>query len=358
METLNPKPILNDREEHLNMVMGTGSLNAVGPTCIDPASITQRSNTGTPGSTRLQALVIGACVHPGYSYSITVYSITLTVVAVAGDTEATIRQKLATKVAGTTAAQWNARGSAPKPGTPGFPPTGIVGLDHLKLILNYQNQFSFSASGTAPKPAPIVVTPLPPAKVISPSLPAPSPAPSITPAPIPPAVILPPPVISSPKIISAPASTPAITPGVIPSLTPTAPVAPIVPGVIPALTPTAPIAPIASGVIPALTSPKPTTPSSSPASSPAPASAPEEIKPQTVINAIFPPATMPYGVSLGRGGGGGGGGGMMGSMASASPEEVALYKKARNYFWITVGLVAASALIFYNKSVNIAGGKV
>lgn len=311
MDKVISKPILNDREEHLDMVMRNESLNATGTPCANPPSFTQRSNAGTPGSTRLQTASVGDCVNAGYRYMATVYGVTVSVTAVDGDTPASIRLKMADKINAMTAQQWNAAGSAPAAGTVGFKPSALAASDHIKFILDYQHQFAFSASGSVPATAPASTPP------------ASSP--------------LNPMVLTTPSTGS---NTSTINPMVLtlpPSGTPD---------------PLQPISSVEELTQQPIVNEYAAQPEqvSAPASSALASESTEEAKPQTVINAIFPPATMPYGVSLGGGGGAGGG-------SEPTPEQTALYVKARNFFWITVIVISATAFIFHNKNVNLAGGK-
>jgi len=75
-------------------------------------------------------------------FSVAVYSHSVSVTAVSGDTPLSIANKLRDAVNATTAVQWNDRGSAPASGTPGFKPTAAVVGATLIIALNYQNQFA------------------------------------------------------------------------------------------------------------------------------------------------------------------------------------------------------------------------
>jgi hypothetical protein len=378
----------------------------------------------------------GACVNPGYVYTAQVYSVSVSVTAVAGDTPSTIHKKLADKINAMTAAQWNAKGSAPKAGTPGFKPTALVGTDHIKVILNYQNQMSFSASGTVPKVEPITVTPLPPQNVIQPSTTNPTSwsttrgAPGLpfwawgytkdtagNPVKFPkitvktpsgqlfggvytgdsygawnmalpsdqyileitapgyktythPAknvsggyrlvmeklpVATPPPSPINPLQVTTPVQNPnqvttPITPGQVTTPTTT----PVVQTPLQELlNPTAPASEPTAIQPPATTPVQNDAPLTVQQPSTTETTQPVEEEPKTVINAIFPPAHMPFGVPMGSGGGG-----AAGSMEDATPEQKELYKKARNFFWLSVTLITMSAFLFHNKNTNIAGGKV
>ncbi len=103
--------------------------------------------------TRTQEYSVGLDVHPGDTYTLQVYSHQVTVVAVSGDDNLTISNKLVDAINATTAAQWNDHGSAPPSGTPGFKPTAeVVGsrpnstTNRIKLHLNYLNQFGSSTT--------------------------------------------------------------------------------------------------------------------------------------------------------------------------------------------------------------------
>ena len=110
-----------------------------------PPTITQISNTGTPGSYRYQHFEIGGTILAGDVFSVTVYSHTVAVTTVGGDTPLSIATKLKNAVNATTAVQWDDHNSAPSSGTVGFPPFASLLGAVLVLRLNYQNQFGSSA---------------------------------------------------------------------------------------------------------------------------------------------------------------------------------------------------------------------
>lgn len=112
-----------------------------------PDTFNQVSNTSTgPGGTRTQIFQTGSVVTTGAVYSLTVYSVTVSVTAVSGDTPASICTKMAAAINGTSAVSWNGAGSAPAGGTDGFPPVATSSGNQVTVVLNYQNQFASSVS--------------------------------------------------------------------------------------------------------------------------------------------------------------------------------------------------------------------
>lgn len=126
-----------------------GSTNA----CPNPgsASMTQLSNT-VAGSVRTQVFQIGSAVNPTFQYGVAVYSVTVSVTAVDGDTPASIATKLAAAVNNTTLAEWNQYGSD----TSGYKPTATANADQLTLTTDSVHQFAAwgtgSCTGSAPTP--------------------------------------------------------------------------------------------------------------------------------------------------------------------------------------------------------------
>ena len=103
-------------------------------------TLTETSNTDTgPGGIRTQKFQVGADILPGNKFQIGVYSVTLTIDAVTGDTPTSIAQKLANAVNNTTVAQWNQYGN--HTGVNGFPPHATSSGSVVTITLNYQNQF-------------------------------------------------------------------------------------------------------------------------------------------------------------------------------------------------------------------------
>lgn len=128
-----------------------------GNASIDPVSST------TAGSTTTQVFRIGAAVNPGFIYSCGVYSVTLSVVAVDGDTADSIATKLAAAVNNTSLVSWNQFGS----NTRNFKPAAIANGDTITLTVDSQHSFFASGSGscsgsvaTPPAPALIQYDPL------------------------------------------------------------------------------------------------------------------------------------------------------------------------------------------------------
>lgn len=94
-------------------------------------------------NTILQQFLIGDSVLPGDVFSVTVYSHSVNVTAVAGDTSSSIRSKLENAVNATTEAQWNEYGVAPASGTEGFKPTTRrVAENELGLVLDNKHGFA------------------------------------------------------------------------------------------------------------------------------------------------------------------------------------------------------------------------
>jgi hypothetical protein len=112
----------------------------------DP-SLTLVSNvTQGPKGKRTQVFEVGESVSAGNKFRLTVYSHTVTVTALAGDTAISIASKLRDAINNTTTSQWNSQGVAPPIGTAGYPPTATSSGDQVTIVLNHQNQFAASAS--------------------------------------------------------------------------------------------------------------------------------------------------------------------------------------------------------------------
>lgn len=117
-----------------------------GRASIDPMS---ESTTGV-GGTRTQVFRIGAAVNPSFQYSCGVYSVTVSVTAVDGDTPATIATKLATEVNNTSLATWSQYGSNNR----NFKPSASADGDVLTLTVDYQHSFYAAGSGECSGPPP------------------------------------------------------------------------------------------------------------------------------------------------------------------------------------------------------------
>lgn len=108
--------------------------------------ITKESETATGvGGTRTQLFRIGDNVNAGNRFQLIIYSHIVTVIAAAGDTPTTIATKLKDAVNGTSLADWNSAGSAPAPGTNGFPPTASSSGPQLTIVMNWGNSFAYGA---------------------------------------------------------------------------------------------------------------------------------------------------------------------------------------------------------------------
>jgi len=110
-------------------------------------SLVQISNTDTGvGGTRTQVAQIDINVPIGATYLVEVYSHRVSYVVVSGDTPNSVLSSLVALINATTETQWNSSGAAPTHGTNGFPPTATVSSSrNITVVLNYQNQTSFSA---------------------------------------------------------------------------------------------------------------------------------------------------------------------------------------------------------------------
>jgi len=104
---------------------------------------------------RTQVFRIGAAVNPGFNYQCGVYSVTISVEAVDGDTPLTIAARLANAVNSTSLVTWNQFGS----NNQNYKPTAIsIGSE---ITLTTDSQHSFSAAGIgecfpSPLPEPLI----------------------------------------------------------------------------------------------------------------------------------------------------------------------------------------------------------
>lgn len=114
------------------------------PPPIPPPSLTLTSNTVSAGK-RTQVFQVGSSVNVGNKFYVEVYSHHVEIVAVAGDTPASIATKLKNAVNATTATQWNDHASAPAPGTLGFKPTATSSSNIITLVLDQGHQFAGNA---------------------------------------------------------------------------------------------------------------------------------------------------------------------------------------------------------------------
>jgi hypothetical protein len=133
----------------------TPPVNNTTNNCPNPgiASIEAISDT-IANNIRTQVFKIGAAVNPGFNYQCGVYSVTISVDAVDGDTPSTIAASLANAVNNTSLAIWNQFGS----NNQNYKPTAIAVGDQITLTTD--NQHSFFAAGTgqcfpAPPPDPL-----------------------------------------------------------------------------------------------------------------------------------------------------------------------------------------------------------
>lgn len=91
------------------------------PTTNSPA-ISISSNT-VSGNIRSEVFTVGSDIVAGNIFNIEVYSHTVAITAIQGDTATLIAQRAVSAINATTAAQWNSAGTAPATGTAGFKPT-------------------------------------------------------------------------------------------------------------------------------------------------------------------------------------------------------------------------------------------
>lgn len=113
-------------------------------------SFAQISNTNTgAGGTRTQIAQVGASVSEGDVFSAEVYSHIVEYTAIAGDTPTTVAIALRDLINATSEGDWDSASSAPDTGTTGFPPTATASGDELTIVLNYGNNFAFSAEAAS-----------------------------------------------------------------------------------------------------------------------------------------------------------------------------------------------------------------
>ncbi|WP_207515032.1 hypothetical protein [Longitalea luteola] len=141
---------------------GGSSTNEPSPSCPNPgnATMTELSNQITADPIRIHVFQIGNAVNPTFQYSVAVYSVTVAVIAVGGDTPATIVTKLADAVNNTTLAEWNQFGS----NDANYKPTASANADQLTLTCDINHQFAAwatgSCTGAPPPPSGPVYDPL------------------------------------------------------------------------------------------------------------------------------------------------------------------------------------------------------
>lgn len=125
-----------------------------GRATIDPVSDTIANNI------RTQVFRIGAAVNPTFQYSCGVYSHVVTVIAVDGDTPASIASKMAIDVNNTSLATWSQYGSNNR----NYKPTAVADGDILMLTTDTQHSFFASGTGecSAERPPPPPPPPPPP----------------------------------------------------------------------------------------------------------------------------------------------------------------------------------------------------
>jgi hypothetical protein len=110
-----------------------------------PTLIEVGNTTTGPGGRRQQIFKVGPNVTAGNKFQVTVFSVTITVIAMSTDTPTSIALKLKNSINSTTASQWNQQASAPINAV-GFPPLATSSGDLLTINLNFQNSFFGSAS--------------------------------------------------------------------------------------------------------------------------------------------------------------------------------------------------------------------
>lgn len=112
-------------------------------------SFTLISDTSYFPNYRIQVFEVGTNVVPGYTYSLTIYSVTVFYTAQAGDTASDVASSLATVVNNTSDSTWNDAGLAPL-GNPYFPPVASSSGAQISLTVNWQNSFVGNVSTTPP----------------------------------------------------------------------------------------------------------------------------------------------------------------------------------------------------------------
>lgn len=98
---------------------------------------------GIANNIRAQQFRIGAAVNPDFIYSCGVYSVVVSIVAIDGDTPATIAAKLAGAVNNTPLSTWSQYGSNNR----NYKPTATAEGDLLSLTVDTQHSFYASGQG-------------------------------------------------------------------------------------------------------------------------------------------------------------------------------------------------------------------
>lgn len=124
---------------------------ALHPSNTPSGSLVQIADSGgSYGTGRILTAEVGPAVVAGETYRFQIYSHVVEVVAVFGDTPASIVNKLVAAINATTSAGWNEFGSAPPPGTPGYPPFAFLHTDfpnRIQVRVNWQNLPAWSVVG-------------------------------------------------------------------------------------------------------------------------------------------------------------------------------------------------------------------
>jgi len=125
--------------------------------CPNPgiATITQLS-TDTNGGTRNQTFQIGAAVNPGFKYSLTVFSVSITLTALAGDDYITIGARFTNAINATSLATWNQYGQ----NTNNFKPSAVFSGGTITTSVDLQHNFTESAEGSCTGFMPLQYDPL------------------------------------------------------------------------------------------------------------------------------------------------------------------------------------------------------
>jgi hypothetical protein len=144
-------------------------------TCPGPASMVVGPSQ-TSGQTFIQNFTIGPNVWVGYTFQVGVYSYTVQIVALSGDTPNSIAQRLANAVNNTSLATWKQSGSD----NLNFKPTATANGNTVTTVVDAQHSFYGDAYGVCPAQQP-QITPAPPAPAYTP---APSVSPTASVAPI------------------------------------------------------------------------------------------------------------------------------------------------------------------------------
>jgi hypothetical protein len=135
---------------------GSGSTTtpAPGNSCPNPgtAYLTETGNA-SDAVKRTQTFMVGNAVNPGFIYSLAVYSVTVDVTAVDGDTQDSIASKLADAINATPLSTWNQFGSDSK----NYKPTASSSGGMVTVTCDVQHQFAGYGTGScsaAPPPEP------------------------------------------------------------------------------------------------------------------------------------------------------------------------------------------------------------